>query len=341
VGVENAEDAYQALNHVKVDDNVNPVLAVSDFSPNMINAICRVWGEGVLQIDGYHVMQELNNGIRVDLARFRELTYSAQIREFYSLRDTVSELQKKDNFTDQYDAMILGQIRSMTAQYSQSQLCGEITRDTILILEAIIPTDCLSAVANFLSKWQESTERPVREMCQMLEALLPKRDLTDAGARRIKTKVLQLLKTLYVAYRKVLEEESITFFHHQWVLFFQPEDLTPDRALLLTEFLTKYPELEEYRQITLQIGSIYRKPIDSIDGSEISSLLVKSTYTDKLQTALRTIQTYQEAILQFVSVFKEDPTLAKACRANMEPYNHRFKAPFNKGLNCTKKDHLI
>ena len=193
----------------------------------------------------------------------------------------------------------------------------------------------------FLSKWQETPDTPISELCQTLKTFLPKKRLTDKGANRIKDKLLQILKTLFVAHRKALEEESITFFHQQWVLFFQPEDITQERAVLLEKFLAKYPVLEEYRQLTLQIGSIYRKQIDAIDGMEISSLLVKSTYTEKLQTALRTIQAYKDAILRFVKVFKEDPSLLIACRANMEPFNRRFKAPFHRGLNCTKKDHLI
>ncbi|MHA1648359.1 MAG: hypothetical protein ACTSXK_04270, partial [Promethearchaeota archaeon] len=47
------------------------------------------------------------------------------------------------------------------------------------------------------------------------------------------------------------------------------------------------------------------------------------------------------SILRFVNVFKGDPTFTKACRSNMEPFNRKFKAPFHRGLNCTKKQHLL
>jgi hypothetical protein len=341
VGVENATDVLQALTHVKDDFHVMPRLAVSDFSPNMINPICQTWGKDVLQIDGYHVMQELNNGIRADLARFREDMYRVQIREFYTLRDCITELQGTGDPSGLYSPDQIVLLKARAFSYPLSDLCGQIMRDFLMCIEIMIPEEFLNAVKDFLTTWQGSLAIPIREFCESLGVLIPKRALTAKGAERMKAKGLQFLKTLFIAYRKTLEEESIGFFHHQWVLFFQPEDLNPERTLLLNNFLTEYPALEEYRQLTLQIGSIYRKPIDTIDGSEISTLQVKTTYTEKLQTALRTIQAYQAAILRFVSVFKDDPSLAKACRANMEPFNRRFKAPFNKGLNCTKKDHLI
>ncbi|MHA1451149.1 MAG: hypothetical protein ACTSP4_17245, partial [Candidatus Hodarchaeales archaeon] len=50
---------------------------------------------------------------------------------------------------------------------------------------------------------------------------------------------------------------------------------------------------------------------------------------------------FKESILRFVEVFKKDPSLAKACRANMEHYNTKFKAPFHHGLNCTKHGNLM
>nr|MDO8116679.1 hypothetical protein [Candidatus Sigynarchaeota archaeon] len=71
----------------------NPDLAVSDFSPSMIGAIRDVFGEEVLGIDGFHVMQELNNGIRRDLLDFRDNRFKIEIRELQGLRDWITRVQ--------------------------------------------------------------------------------------------------------------------------------------------------------------------------------------------------------------------------------------------------------
>ncbi|MHA1727957.1 MAG: transposase [Promethearchaeota archaeon] len=149
------------------------------------------------------------------------------------------------------------------------------------------------------------------------------------------------MKTLYLAFRKELEQKSKSFFKNHWALFFQPERLTPKRVARLKLFLEKYPQLSEYRQMTIMVGEIYRKPVDEIDGHEIDDLCIQSHYSDKLKTAIKTLKKNKTSILRFIEVFKRDRTLTKANRTSMEYENRRFKAPFRHGLNCTSKKHLI
>ena len=68
-------------------------MAVCDFSPSMMGGIRDVFGEDVLCIDGFHVMQELNNGIRRDLLDFRDIRIKAEINELFGLRDWISRVQ--------------------------------------------------------------------------------------------------------------------------------------------------------------------------------------------------------------------------------------------------------
>lgn len=79
--------------------------------------------------------------------------------------------------------------------------------------------------------------------------------------------------------------------------------------------------------MTLQVGKIYRSNIENIDGHPIDDLVIKTYFSSKLQTAIRTIKKFKNSILRFVEVFKKDKSLAKACRANMEYVNKPFKAP--------------
>ena len=66
----------------------------------MIAAIVAVFGEDVLQIDGFHVMQLLNNGVRKDLIKFRNITFRDEINELYSISRWLLKIQrerKKEN----------------------------------------------------------------------------------------------------------------------------------------------------------------------------------------------------------------------------------------------------
>ena len=82
-------------------------------------------------------MQELNNGIRADLARFSEIIYWAQIREFYTMRGAVTGLQEKKKGFNQFDRGMITQIRKFVAYYPQSQLCVQVTCDILIILETM------------------------------------------------------------------------------------------------------------------------------------------------------------------------------------------------------------
>ena len=88
------------------------------------------------------------------------------------------------------------------------------------------------------------------------------------------------------------------------------------------------------------MGEIYRKNLNQIDGHQIDDLKIESYYSAKLQTAIQTIKKYKTAILRFVGIFQADPTLSKKCRANMEYFNPRVKAPIQAGLNRTSQKTL-
>ncbi|MHA1721310.1 MAG: hypothetical protein ACTSXK_17465, partial [Promethearchaeota archaeon] len=109
--------------------------------------------------------------------------------------------------------------------------------------------------------------------------------------------------SLYRSLRKSLEKTSIEFFHQHWVLLFQPEHLTLKRKVMLANFIDKYPQLLKYRQLTLQVGSIYRKSLNEIDSSEIETLKPSTAYSTKLNTAIKTLKKHKASILRFVNVF--------------------------------------
>ena len=164
--------------------------------------------------------------------------------------------------------------------------------------------------------------------------------MTCKGMVRLKQELLKKLKKVYLYFRVNLETESTEFYKNYWFLFLQPENLTVDRQERLSQFLDQYPDLQEYREMTLLVGEIYRRKIPDIDGHQIDDLMIKPHYSKKLKTAIKTLKKHKSAIFRFVEVFKRNPVLAKSCRANMEYFNQGFKAPFRQGLNCTKPLHL-
>ncbi|MHA1727958.1 MAG: hypothetical protein ACTSWY_04425 [Promethearchaeota archaeon] len=93
MGIEKAEYTENALLYAKNKYNLSPALVTCDFSPNMTGPVKKVFGEETLQIDGFYVMQLLNNGIRRDVKDFRKKTYQNEINSFYQLRDWIKKIQ--------------------------------------------------------------------------------------------------------------------------------------------------------------------------------------------------------------------------------------------------------
>ena len=116
--------------------------------------------------------------------------------------------------------------------------------------------------------------------------------------------------------------------------------MTLDRIKFLDSFLRSFPELKEYSDMTLSLGEIYRDPVNKIDGHQIDNLKIKSYYSDKLRAAIKTIKKFKLSIIRFSYVFKGNSNLVKTCRASIEYFNNKFKAPFKKGFNRSNKTTL-
>lgn len=294
----------------------------------------------MLNIDGFHVMQLLNNGIRRDLLDFRDRAFQAEVRELLALRRWVSKVQGEVKATGQPAPEILAAPPPVDPSHGASTTCLNVAQQALSLLARATPTSFFADFRAFVTRLAQEGGDAALAFCTSLQATFPKRQPTPKGQARARGEVLKKLKTFFLAYRSALQEESLAFYRDHWVLFFQPERLTEKRAAKLAAFLAKYPALQEYRDLTLLVGQIYRLAPTSIDGRQLDTLEPHMHYSVKLQAAIRTIKTYRNDILRFVEVFKRRPGLPKRCRANMEPLNLRVKAPFRRGKNCTKQPHL-
>lgn len=341
VGVENHENVERTLADAKRMFNLRPSIVTTDLSPNMIAPVRRIFGKEVLQIDGFHVMQELNRSIRRDLLDFKYRAFKAQIQDLNTLRRWTSTIQKKLKNTPHTLSRFIKKGIPVNNSHSVIKKCIKTT-------QLIIPLITIKDTGAFEKKIEKTIKGLKNDSRESVQALvktmtekLPKRQLTKKGMKRLKIELLKRIKKVYLEERRKLEAASKEFHKDHWIIFFQPEKMTEKRKERLQEFLNKYPQLQEYQEITRQVGSIYRKPIESIDGTEIDSLEIKPYYSEQLQTTIKTIKKYKQEVLKFKNVFQANPNLSQACRANMEYYNQRFKAPFQNGLNCTKPTHLL
>jgi len=340
VGVENSANAERALLYAKEKHSLNPHIVTLDFSPSLISATSKVFGEEVLQIDGFHVMQELNNGIRRDLLDYRDRFFRKEIKDLLALRCWISKIQEEISAKNSCSKKILKQKPRLNSQKVEKQPYFTLTTN---ITKLIRITD-IERFSNYLNKliaeWYRENDPILINYANKISTLLPKRAITRKRIIGIKIALLRKLKNYYRIYRRVLEEKSHDFYNNHWILFIQPEKLTIEREKFLKKFLAEYPELLEYRQLTLQVGDIYRAEIKDIDGHRIDNLSMKSYYSSKLKTAIKTLKKFKNAILRFSEVFRKDKSLGKACRANMEFFNRVVKAPFEKGLNRTKPNNV-
>jgi hypothetical protein len=339
VGVEDKTNAIRSLNYVKEQLKINPKLVTCDLSPKLIGAIIDVFGEDVLQIDGFHVMQLLNNGVRSDLKYFRNKVFRNEINELFNLSRWFSKIQKiKDK------SVILSILQSPPKINLKHQSNSNFLKVALDFLTLIIEND-----ENFKEKTIKLLETTLKnninnELYQQFYANLnkniPKKELTCKGRKKLVVEIIKKLKKLTINLRQPLELKKKKFSTKIWALFYQPENQTEKRKETLENLVKEYPELIIYRQIMLQVGSIYRKEIDDITRKEIENLEVKPEYSKELKTAINTLKKYQASIYRFIDVFKMNSDMGKECRANTEFLNRNFKAPFKQGLNCVKETHL-
>lgn len=333
VGVENSKNVEDTLNYIIEKYGVNPKLITSDFSPNITGPICKIFGEEKLQIDGFHVMQELNRGIRTDLLLYRKELFTFEIQELESLRNWVSNIQKEYNKTGKYGIDLNAIKRSLDLKNFRSQNYLQVVIDSIDVLNEEKTDKFRFNLNKLLNKLERSLDENIKDLYSKIKNILPKGKITYKGQIRIKKEILKKFKRLFLSYRSKLTQKNKKFNKDYWVIFCQPERMTEKRMILLKEFISNYPELEEYRQMTLSIGDIYRQNISVVDGYQIDNLKINPKYSDKLKTAIKTIKKFKDSIIRFSKVFKKDFRLAKLSHVSMEYINNKFKAPFKRGFN--------
>jgi len=338
---ESLDNAVRALRQLK-ELGIFPGLITCDFSPNLIGAIKQVYGADVIQIDLFHVMQELNRGIKADLYHYRERQFDAERRELCTLRNWINALQKAIVGGSTISSALkgAGSLPVIVPSHEMSTKCARFTSTTLELLKLNAPTKFFRELRTFLGALNR-LEEPQAYVFDRLLKLIPKHRFTKKGMFRAKQELLKKAKTYSVWHRHQLDDKSVQFYREMNAIFFQPEHLTIKRQDLLTSLITTHPELSVYRTMTLLVGELSRRPLDEINGHQIDDLCECPTFSKKLNAAIKTIKKHKDDILRFVPFFKNHPELLKAHRSNMEYQNKKFKHPFEAGNNLLKKERVL
>jgi len=326
---------------VKIQAPIEPFIITCDFSPSLIAAIKEIFPNSAIQIDGFHVMQELNNGIRRDLKLYARREFREEITDFMELRAFLNALQEERKKTDLLTTVQIPPIKEIKRSHVNARTCKEVVERILVMLTIQEPDIFLSTLDLELSALLKEHGSLLSEFCDALREKFPKRRLTVKGRSRVQGELLKKLKTFCISVRKPLEKEVSGFSKERFIIFKQPENVTEAVKEHLTDFLDRHPTLREYREMTLMVGEIYREPYHLVDGRQIDALTQKPEYSDKLNTAIATLKKHRSEIIAFAEVFLKHPELGKACRANMEWLNKRVKAPFKASLNRQSLDHVI
>lgn len=341
MGVENFENACRTLITVKVRAPIDPFIITCDFNPSLIAAIKEVFPNSEVQIDGFHVMQELNNGIKRDLKLYAKRAFREEIAVFLDFRTFLNTLQEKRKTTELLRTTQIPPLKEVKRSHANALICKEVIERVLVLLTIQDPDTFFKALDLELSALLKEHGSLLCEFCDALRDKFPKQRFTLKGRSRVQGELLKKLKTLCVKFRSPLQVEVSGFSKERFILFKQPERMDDVAKEHLKKFLEKHPSLSEYREMTLMVGEIYREPYHLVDGRQIDALRKKASYSDKLNTAITTLKKYKSEITAFARVFLEHPELGKACRANMEWLNKRVKAPFKASLNRQNVDHVI
>lgn len=341
MGVENFENACRTLITVKVQAPIEPFIITCDFNPSLIAAIKYVFPNSAVQIDGFHIMQELNNGIKRDLKHYAKREFREEINDFIELRTFLNTLQEKRNKIDLLCASQIPPIKEIKRSHVDAWMCKGVIERMLVMLTIQEPDTFFITLNLELTALLKEHGSILSEFCGALREKFPKRKFTVKGRNRVQGELLKKLKTLCVNVRRPLQEEVSGFSKERFIIFKQPENVTEAVREHLMDFLDRHPSLNEYREMTLMVGEIYREPYHLVDGRQIDALTQKPEYSGKLNTAIATLKKHKAEIIAFAEVFLDHPELGKACRANMEWLNKRVKAPFKASLNRQSLDHVV
>jgi hypothetical protein len=341
VGVESHEDAVRALTYLKNNLQVDPDIIVMDLSPRLIGAAVEVYGADKIALDPFHVMQCLNRAMVKDLARFRKQNISAEKNELDGLHSKLVAMQQhamdKEFIKQQIDAI---PIQSTSALVD---ICKKIIKRILSIYLVDRPRHFFERIYDYLPELINHSLLTIKGFGMSIADKIPKKVTTTKAMERMKIELLKKLKTLCRECQKPMKESQRQFNKTKWLVFKQPERLTLKQAEILTRFLRQYPQLNQYRDLTISIGSVYRLPIELVNPALIHDCPINPNWGDELHACLSTLIKYADAMFRFKTFFEKYPNAPKKCRANMEYQNVKFHQLFGvgnymKGMNRIERE---
>ena len=211
MGVENFENACRTLITVKIQAPIEPFIITCDFSSALIAAIKEIFPNSAIQIDGFHVMQELNNGIKKDLKHYARREFREEITDFLELRAFLNTLQEEHKKTDLLTAAQIPQMKEIKRSHVDACICKEVIEQMLVMLTIQEPNTFFRTLDLELSVLFKKHGSLLSDFCDALRKKFPKRKFTAKGRSRVQGELLKKLKTLCVKVRKPLQKEVSGF----------------------------------------------------------------------------------------------------------------------------------
>ena len=219
MGVESFENACHTLITVKTQAPIEPFIITCDFNPSLIAAIRETFPNSAVQIDGFHVMQELNNGIKRDLKHYAKREFREEIADFLNLRAFLNALQETRNKTDVLTAAQIPPIKEIKPSHVDACMCKEVIERLLIALTIQEPDIFFRALDLELSALLKEHGSILSEFCDALREKFPKRKFTIKGRSRVQGELLKKLKTLRESQETVTKKgfwvQQGTFYNFQ------------------------------------------------------------------------------------------------------------------------------
>jgi len=139
-----------------------------DFNPSLIAAIKEIFPNSAVQIDGFHVMQELNNGIKRDLKLYARREFREEIADFLELRAFLNALQEKRKKTYLLTTAQIPPIKEIKRSHIYAWTCKEVIEGLLGVLTIKDPDIFFKTLALELTALLKEHGSPLGEFCEAL-----------------------------------------------------------------------------------------------------------------------------------------------------------------------------
>jgi len=274
-----------------------PKLITVDFSGSWDGPIEQVFPGSKIQRCEFHAIQLLNRAILKDLTGFGRERFASQIKELRQF----SRCLKKE--------MPVKKMRK--TKWTCKPVLNSLPHYVILRKLKRIKdvTGFTNSFFGFLRKLNEGKSQFDLFFAEELTRRLPINGLTAKNLKYFKKKIFQAQRKVLRVFREQIEGEKKRFSECRFLLLTRPERLSARNQEILTQFLSDYPEFQKYRDLSLDLGEIFRLTSRRQAEKRLKNLEIWEDAHLDLKAAIKTLKTHHAELLRFHEVVASNEEL--------------------------------